>query len=249
MNPGHPNVYQVRKRFGNLFSSGKFLGKAPNRTCEIIAASFEADFPYILGEPNQAYLKKEQDWYYSESLNVNDMPDPPEIWKRVATPEGFINSNYGYLVFSPGNGNQYHNVLKELVRDPTSRRAVMIYTRPTMHVDQRRGGMQDFVCTNTVQYFIRDGQLMAHVCMRSNDAWAGYRNDYHWQHHIHQRLAMDLGIEPGELWWTVGSLHFYERQFYLLDYFVETGKFSCTRDQYDELRSDSPWAWWRKKDG
>ena len=65
----------------------------------------------------------------------------PKIWKTVSSREGEINSNYGYLIFSAENKEQYEKVLKTLQADPTSRRAVMIYTNPNMHEQWNRKGM------------------------------------------------------------------------------------------------------------
>jgi thymidylate synthase len=130
-----------------------------------------------------------------------------------------INSNYGWCIYSEDNGYQFKNVLEELVSNPFSRRANMIYTRPSMHTDFNKNGMSDFICTNNVQYFIREGQLHACVFMRSNDAVFGYKNDYAWQRHVQEqlliginnRLATAYGL--GTMLWNVGSLHVYERHF------------------------------------
>lgn len=188
------------------------------KTIEIQGAYFEASEPAILGKPNDDYIARELEWYLSMSRNVNDIPgDTPAIWKKCATPEGLINSNYGWMVFSKQNGDQYSHVCTELNRDPSSRRAVVIYTRPTMHVDQSAGGMQDFACTNTVQYLNRYGVLNAYVNMRSNDAVFGYANDYAWQKFVLDSLAKDLDLEVGKIMWFAGSLHFYERHFHLVE--------------------------------
>jgi thymidylate synthase len=73
--------------------------------------------------------------------------------------------------------------------------------------------MSDFVCTNAVQYFIRNNKLTTIVQMRSNDLVWGYRNDYAWQREVQRRMADELSIEPGALLWHAGSLHVYERHF------------------------------------
>ena len=89
----------------------------------------------------------------------------------------------------------------------------MIYTRPNMWLDYNHNGRSDFMCTNTVQYMIRDGVLIAVVQMRSNDVVFGYRNDYAWQDHVVKLLATALGIKQTKIIWHVGSLHVYERHF------------------------------------
>lgn len=191
------------------------VDKTGVKTVEMIGACFEADEPSIFGDVNEEYIQRELDWYKSMSLYVDDIPGiTPAIWKQVASTEGKINSNYGWAIYSEDNGLQYLNVLDELTKNPNSRRAVMIYTRPTMWSDYNHNGMSDFMCTNAVQYMIRDGQLVAVVQMRSNDVVFGYRNDYAWQKYVADQLSRDLGldVEP-KIIWNVGNLHVYERHF------------------------------------
>jgi thymidylate synthase len=191
------------------------VDKTGVKTIEMIGACFEADEPSIFGDVNEEYIQRELEWYKSQSLYVDDIPGiTPAIWKQVASTEGKINSNYGWAIYSEDNGLQYLNVLDELTKNPNSRRAVMIYTRPTMWTDYNHNGMSDFMCTNAVQYMIRDGQLVAVVQMRSNDVVFGYRNDYAWQKYVADMLTIDLGldVEP-KIIWNVGNLHVYERHF------------------------------------
>jgi thymidylate synthase len=221
----------IQQHFVSEFRAGNFIqDKTGVRTIEMVGASFIADAPTIFGELNHDYIQRELEWYLSQSLNVNDIRGKvPAIWKSVATPAGFINSNYGYLVFDKQNHSQYEKVLVELLHSPNSRRAVIIYTRPTMHTDWCRDDMSDFICTNAVQYLIRDGKMHCVVQMRSNDVWAGYRNDYAWQKYMLDKLVVDYNdwqhghkspILAGDITWQVGSLHLYERQFYLVQQYI-----------------------------
>lgn len=189
-----------------------------NTTIEIVGAGFIADEESIFGSVNWDYVKREEEWYYSMSLNVNDFPGgPPAIWKAVADKDGFVWSNYGHTIFSDRNRNQYDHARDELKKNPESRRAVMIYTRPSMWLDYNLNGRSDFTCTNVVQYLLRDGKLNAVVQMRSNDAVFGYKNDRAWQQHVLEKLSNDLSVEPGSLVWNVGSLHVYSRHYHLVD--------------------------------
>ena len=206
-------------------------------TVEILGASFIADEPSIFGKVNYKYVQHELDWYISRSLNVNDIPGgAPAIWKSVATPEGLINSNYGYLIFDKGNGSQCLNVIDTLVASPSSRRATMIYTRPTMHTDFNRDGMMDFVCTNAVQFIIRDNRLHVIVQMRSNDAVYGYKNDFAWRIYVQDFVRRsinertELNLEMGDIHWQVASLHVYSRHFSLLTDFAATDSYMPTFD-------------------
>lgn len=201
-----------------LRNSDFVTDKTGVKTIEIMNASFLADDEALFGFVNEDYVKRELDWYLSTSRYVGDIPPPiPEIWKKVASKYGKINSNYGWCIFSHENHAQYDNVLLELARNPDSRRATMIYTRPTMHMDYREDGMSDFICTNTVQYMIREGKVNAIVQMRSNDAVFGYKNDYAWQKFVLDRLSNDLSLPAGNIYWNVASLHVYERHFNLVE--------------------------------
>ena len=187
---------------------------------ELIGASFLADEAAIFGEPNLEYIKKEVDWYESESLNINDIygPDrpPPEAWTYAADPDGFINSNYGHLIYSSDYHNQYDRVLDELTMAPDGRRAMMIYNRPQIWDEYDENGKSDFICTNAVAYYIRNGRLDCCVQMRSNDVVFGYKNDYAWQQYVLHNLAEALDLEPGKMIWQVQNLHVYERHFDLV---------------------------------
>ena len=209
-------VEDIRQHFiGELMDSNFVTDKTGVKTIEMIGATFEADESTIFGEVNEEYVERELAWYKSMSLSVNDIPGKtPAIWQQVADENGYINSNYGWAIWHEDNFNQYANVLKELRSNPNSRRAVMIYTRPTMWYDYNFNGMSDFMCTNAVQYMIRDGQLVAIVQMRSNDVVFGYRNDYAWQSYVANQLSDDLHLKTWpKIIWNVGNLHVYERHF------------------------------------
>lgn len=243
------SVVNVRDHFSALFLNESHVGLnressmksiVGTKTLEIIGASFIADEPTIFGSVNNDYVKREEEWYYSQSLNVNDIPGgPPEVWKAIAASDGTINSNYGWCLFSAGNGRQYENLVNELRKNPESRRAIAVYTRPSMWSDYSFDGRSDFMCTNAVQYVIRDGAVDAIVQMRSNDALIGYKNDRAWQQHALERVAADVGVPVGVLHWQVGSLHVYERDFYLVHHYTITGSSTITKSKYKSLYPES----------
>lgn len=226
-----PRTADIRDALASLYKQGKFAtDKTGVKTIELVGASFIADEPSIFGPLNDEYIKKELDWYLSQSLYVKDIGDPvPKIWTAVSDSEGKINSNYGYLIYSKENGEQFDYVLDELLANKDSRRAVMIYTRPSMHTEYSTAGMSDFICTNAVQYLIRDGALHTVVQMRSNDVVFGYRNDYAWQHYVSSSLLKQYNdrlyeesdeIVLGSITWQVGSLHVYERHFPMIEDYI-----------------------------
>ena len=220
------NVAYMRQMIIDKYLSEDFvIDKTGVKTVEVIGATFIADEDHIIRKPAYEYIERELEWYKSQSLYVNDIPgDTPKIWKDIASDEGKINSNYGWCIYSEENGNQYKHVLRELSRNYNSRRATMIYNRPSMHVDYNRDGMSDFMCTYANTFYIRDRKLISHYLMRSNDAVFGYNNDYAWARYVQNQLAEDLGMEVGELIWTASNFHVYERHFNFIEEFIDANK-------------------------
>lgn len=212
-------VKDIRKMFKDAYSAKEFtVDRTGAKTIEIIGVTFLADEDYIIREPNYEYIERELQWYESMSRNVNDIPGgPPTIWQQVADKNGIINSNYGWCIWSRENFDQYQNVLKELRNNSDSRRATMIYNRPSMHYDFNAGGMNDFMCTFANSFFIRNGKLISHFVMRSTDSVFGFNNDYSWAKYVQKKLANDLGVEIGDLLWTSSNLHVYSRHFPALE--------------------------------
>ena len=218
-------VHDIREHFVDLFAHDKTVAG----TLEIVGATFEADEPTIFGNVNEEYVAREIQWYESMSLSVDDIPGgPPAIWRQISSRSGRINSNYGYLFFSGENGGQIKRVVEAICENIETRRAIAIYTRPSIHAEWDFNGMHDFICTNAVQYLVRDGKLEVVVQMRSNDVVFGYRNDLAWQRHAQRRVIEELGsrgvsVDEGRILWNVASLHVYERHFHLVEAYWQTG--------------------------
>lgn len=210
------NVENIR----NMFKSTE---PDSNGMIEIINASFIADEPAIFGTVDKDYVRREIEWYMSRSLNIYDMRgNIPSIWKQVSDELGFINSNYGWCVFSVDNGLQFSKAVEALADDPNTRRSVCIYNRPSMHDDYNMDGMNDFICTMNTQHFIRGNQLYYLVYMRSNDAIFGYKNDFAWHYYVQRHMLKILrdsaypDLEMGPILWNAGSLHIYPRHHHLI---------------------------------
>ncbi len=226
------SVKNIRKHFiDELYDKSFVIDRNGMTTIELLGASFLATEPSIFGTPNQEYIDSEINWYDSQSTNIYDIKefeDPPKCWQQSANKHGEINSNYGHLIFSDKYHNQYGQVLDELIRNPDSRRACMVYNRPSIWMEYNENNKNDFICTNSVTYYIRDNILHAVVQMRSNDVVFGYKNDYAWQFEIMNRLVKDWNdckfeeydtgdkISLGSMIWQVQNLHVYERHFHLV---------------------------------
>ena len=211
-------VNDIRQHFISELENKNFtIDRSDQKTIELIGASFIADEPAIFGTPSEDYIQKELDWYLSGSTNVNDIGENvPAAWKATANEHGEINSNYGRLIFDDKYYRQFDNVINELSNNPDTRRASMIYTRPSIWVEFDENGKNDFICTNSVTYYIRDGKLNCVVQMRSNDVIFGYKNDYAWQKYVLEKVAQATDSIEGDIVWQVQNLHLYERHFNLV---------------------------------
>lgn len=222
------NTTDIFNEFKEKYRKGDFrISKSGSKTIEIQNAHFTCDKDYIIREPNYDYAKREVEWYINQSLNVNDIPGgTPKIWTDCADPDGFINSNYGWCIFSKENGNQFENCLKTLKNDPTSRQGVMLYTRPNMWTDWNKNGRHDFICTYSTHCFLnekKDGWHLKYIVyMRSNDGVFGFNNDLYWHKWVRDKLAWELTdtyktVICDDVEWNSGSLHVYERHFKFLE--------------------------------
>lgn len=182
-----------------------------NGTKELLHTVFLADKNYIVRKPKEPYQTNELEWFISQSRSVKDLKSfagfIPKIWNDISDENSIINSNYGWCCLSEENGSQFYNAMKHLEKDENSRRAIMIYNRPSMHKDWSDGraiqhdGLRypindyewhdlhshmykllrgDFMCCQNNHFIIRDNKLIMTVHMRSLDAVYGYNADYIW---------------------------------------------------------------------
>ena len=136
---------------------------------------------------------------------------------------------------------QYQFIIDELRRNPYSRRAVMDIRTP------EDMGSEDPACWQHVQYFIRDGALHSKVLFRSNDACkAAYMNMFALIL-LQKRIADELEVPVGTYTHRANSFHCYERDFELLDKYVERIKNAEFRkslgleDDSTVFRYDTEW--------
>lgn len=220
-------VSAIQELTNNLLNENFVKDKSGVNLVEIINFSATLDprqkiieFPGVRKTPEE-YVKREIEWYESQDLSVEEISKHAKIWANVADKDGRINSNYGWLIWSKENGEQYENAIAELISFPTSRKGIMIYTRPSMWTEWNKDGMSDFICTISSQYFIRNNKLINIVNMRSNDFIFGFFNDFYWQSYVYDKVYNRLvqfheDLEYGEIIWNANSMHVYERHFEML---------------------------------
>lgn len=218
-------LYYLQKFDLKIRNGQTFTDRTGVKFVEEIGAKLQLDptqktFDFGVKKTNEEYCKKELAWYDSMDRSI-DMVRDVKVWRDVAAKDGTVNSNYGWCVFSEDNYKQFDHVLHELIANEFSRRAIMIYTRPSMWIDYNENGRNDFMCTNYHHFFIRENVLYSIYNIRSNDLIWGFLNDYWWAATIHLRMYDELctfynDLKCGYLEWQASSLHVYERHFDLV---------------------------------
>lgn len=117
--------------------------------------------------------------------------------------------------FEKNSIDQIQFVIDELKRNPSSRRAVIIIR--DVSVD---AGSDDPSCLQLIQYFIRDNKLHCKLLFRSNDACKATFMNAFALIMLQKRIADELGVEMGTYTHRANSFHCYEKDFDLLEGYV-----------------------------
>jgi thymidylate synthase len=222
---------QVFKYMSSALRDSETVSPRGLKTKELINATMEIRNPQacVLTNPHRKlsldYLEAEFDWYLSGSLTIEKIGEKASMWKRIANDDGTVNSNYGYFVFNqlvetrPGNDiSQFRWCLGSLIKDQDSRQAVINFNQPSHKYDSNK----DFVCTETMQFLIRDNRLISIVNMRSCDLIYGASFDIPWFSYVQQVMLSQLqmympSLQMGSLYHNSASLHVYERHFDMIE--------------------------------
>ena len=115
--------------------------------------------------------------------------------------------------------DQFDFIVKELKRNPDSRRAVILVRDKDLDMPS-----SDPACLQHIQYFIRNGALHCKLLFRSNDAVkASYMNAFALIM-LQKRFADELGLPMGTYTHRANSYHVYERDFDMLENYVNRMK-------------------------
>ena len=156
------------------------------------------------------YAEAEWQWYLTGLPNIKMLGEIygkiPEIWKRMANDEGYVNSNYGYQWERGQNHTSQLDYIVGLLKDnPDTRQACISIYDGKEHPDYKT----DTPCTYAVQFTIVHGRLDMCVTMRSNDLWFGFCNDQYCFSRLQEMVSKRLNIEPGVYYHFAHNMHLY----------------------------------------
>lgn len=144
-------------------------------------------------------------WYLSGS-NALDFIKPYVSEYEKDAVDGILEGAYGpRLLAMRGSIDQFASVDKLLRRKPGSRRAVVqLFNAEDIATDH-----VEVPCTTTLQFHQREGRLHMSVTLRSNDAYWGLPHDVFCFSMLQEMMAGRLGVQLGEYYHFVGSMHVY----------------------------------------
>ena len=155
---------------------------------------------------NPEYAEAEWQWYLSGDRNIAKLAElygkVPEIWKRMAYPNGNVNSNYGWQW---RRNDQIDYVVNLLIEEPETRQAVITI----LDMKEHDTFAFDTPCTYAVQFTIVNNKLDMCVTMRSNDLWYGFCNDQYCFSKMQEMVSNELNIEPGMYYHFAHNMHLY----------------------------------------
>ncbi|SFZ81805.1 thymidylate synthase [Devosia enhydra] len=158
-------------------------------------------------------------WYLSGSDKLEFVE--PYVPRYVHDAEnGTIHGAYGPRLFTMrGNINQVDSVIAFLKKTPGSRRAVI----QLFNAEDIAKRYLEIPCTTTLQVLCREERLHLSVTMRSNDAYFGLPHDVFCFTMIQEMMARTLGMELGEYYHYVGSMHIYDDKLEAAAQYLEEG--------------------------
>jgi len=155
---------------------------------------------------NEEYADAEWQWYKSGDPHISTLGDiygkVPEIWKRMADPKGYVNSNYGYQ----WERNAQLDMIVEMLRHKPDTRQACISIYDGKEISDYAF---DTPCTYAVQFTIVHGRLDMCVTMRSNDLWYGFCNDQYQFSKLQEMVSERLEIETGVYYHFAHNMHLY----------------------------------------
>ena len=160
---------------------------------------------------NEDYAEAEWKWYLSGDPHVGTLGEIygkiPEIWKRMADPKGYVNSNYGWQWQRKdyAEKSQLDYIVDLLKDNPDTRQACISIYDGKEHPDYKT----DTPCTYAIQFTIVHGRLDMCITMRSNDLWYGFCNDQYQFSKLQEMVSKQLDIETGVYYHFAHNMHLY----------------------------------------
>ncbi len=150
-------------------------------------------------------------WYLAGSDNVEFIKHYIPNYPKLIKDEIKANGAYGPRIFGKealakrDRTSEWDRVIRTL-REREGSRNALIQIYQNSDAKPKNG---DKPCTCTIQFAVRNGQLLMHTHMRSNDAFFGLPHDIFTFTMLQEVAARELGFGLGTYTHSVTSLHLY----------------------------------------
>lgn len=139
-----------------------------------------------------------------------------------------FHGTYGFRWREHFGVDQIKFIIKELIRNPETRRAVLAMWDPNADLAKIKDGL-DVPCNTTIYFTVRNGGLEMTVCCRSNDiVWGCYGANAVHMSMLHEFVAQATGLPVGAYYQISNDWHVYEKHFQFI------GKVPPEREPYPE---------------
>lgn len=191
-----------------VLNQGKEISPRGMKTFEVLNATIEITKPWHI--PLMLENRNlNQNIGAMEALQLVGQISVPELMVNTSKVfKNFLDDGTFHGAYGPRIHGNLRKVVEQLKKDDSSRQAVLTIFNADKDLN---ADVKDVPCTLTLQYFIRDGKLLARTNMRSNDLYLGMPYDFVQFIALQGAIAKALNIPMGTYTHTVGSLHIYEQ--------------------------------------
>ena len=188
-----------------LIKHGRLAGPRGMASFELFGLSqeFPMRSPLVLNpfrKVNYSFMAAEALWMLNGSNTVSELE--PYLSKIKDYSD---NGHVFFGAYGPKIIEQWDYIKEKLSSDQESRQAVISIWR------ERPPKTLDVPCTLALQFTVRNGTLHTHAFMRSSDVFLGLPYDIFNFSMISAKLAIELDLILGNLYWHAGSAHVYSR--------------------------------------
>lgn len=188
---------------------------------------------------NYSYLCGELLWYAKGDESIEFINKFHSTGMNRTSETKWANSAYGNIIFSRHGYNQYQQVIDTLIKNQSSRRAIINLNVP----DRHRAEIKDEICTIALQFYVNDGKLDCTGIMRSNDAYGCLPYDLAFFTELQKSIARKVGVDVGSYTHFAVSFHSYERDWNKLEKALTTKKSQQVSVDFDKLMVNKPILW------
>lgn len=177
----------------------------------------EMRYDFLIMEPLWILSGDEEPWIINYLKNMDRFTNIVDGRKRLM-------GGYGPRIRHHFGFDQLQYVIDTLNKDRDTRQAIITISDPTVD----HNGYNDFPCTQSLHFLVRNDRLNLITTMRSNDWWLGAVYDFFLFNLLLHIVSSITKIPVGTYFHNATSFHVYETHFGKLKMIVENPKAKIT---------------------